>query len=119
VEVHYLGWCMLARIEVGTCIVVSVGEACESLSADYFGKPSNTLEPSLWIHSPGSGVTLLLRLGTPMFTVGWNVLSLNLVGVFFYKRQVLSIMVSFACVFIFVAYQIIIPQICTYNIHAC
>jgi hypothetical protein len=59
---------------------VSVGEACESLSVDWFGKPSNTLELSLWIHSPGSGVTLLLRLGTTVSMVGWNVLGLQPVG---------------------------------------
>jgi hypothetical protein len=64
---------------------VSAGKVCESLSANWFGKPSNTLEPSLWIHSPGSGVTLLLRFGTIASTVGWNVLGLQLVGVFFYK----------------------------------
>jgi hypothetical protein len=49
---------------------VSVGKSCESLSVDWFGKPSNTLEPSLWIHSPGSGVTLLLRFGTIASTLG-------------------------------------------------
>jgi hypothetical protein len=51
------------RRELGTWIFMSVGEFCESLSVDWFGKMSNTLEPSLWIHSPGLGVTLLLRLG--------------------------------------------------------
>jgi hypothetical protein len=85
VEVYSLGWCRLGRRELGTWIVVSVGESCESLSVDWFGKPSNTLELSLWIHSPGSGVTLLLRLGTTVSTVGWNVLGLQPVGVFFYK----------------------------------
>jgi hypothetical protein len=62
---------------MGTWIVVSVVEAYESLSADWFGKPSNTLEPSLWIHSPSLGVTLLLRLGTKMSMVGWNILGLH------------------------------------------
>jgi hypothetical protein len=87
VEVHSLGWCRLGRRELGTWIVVSVGKACESLSVDWFGKPSNTLEPSLWIHSPGSGVTLLLRFGTIVSMVGWNVLGLQPVGVFFYKDK--------------------------------
>jgi hypothetical protein len=62
----------------GTWIAMSVGEACESLSVDWFGKLSNTLEPSLWIHSPRSGVTFLLRLGTTMSMVGecpWYVVS--------------------------------------------
>jgi hypothetical protein len=72
VDVHSLGWCRLGRRDLGTWIVVSPGEACESLSADWFGKPSNTLEPSLWIHSLGLGVTLLLRLGTIVSMVGWN-----------------------------------------------
>jgi hypothetical protein len=87
VEVHSLGWCRLGRRELGTWIVVSVGKSCESLSVDWFGKPSNTLEPSLWIHSPGSGVTLLLRFGAVVSTVGWNVLGLQPVGVIFYKDK--------------------------------
>jgi hypothetical protein len=86
VEVYSLGWCRPGRRELGTWIVVSVGESCESLNFDWFGKPSNTLEPSLWIHSPDVGVTLLLRLGTTMSMVGWNVLGLNPVFVLFYKR---------------------------------
>jgi hypothetical protein len=61
---------------------VSTGKACESLSDDWFGKPSNTLELSLWIHSPGLGVTLLLRLGTTVSTVGWNILGLQSIDVF-------------------------------------
>jgi hypothetical protein len=48
---------------MGTWIFVSVGKAYESLSFDWFWNPGNTLELSLWIHSPGSGVTLLLRFG--------------------------------------------------------
>jgi hypothetical protein len=55
-------------------------ESYESLSADWFGKSINTLELSLWIHSPGSEVTLMLRFGTTISTVGWNVLGLQLVG---------------------------------------
>jgi hypothetical protein len=39
--------------------------------------------PSLWTHSPGSGVTLLLRFGTTMSMVGWNILGLQPVGVLF------------------------------------
>jgi hypothetical protein len=70
----------VGRRELSTWIVVSAGEACERLSDDWFGKQSNTMELSLWIHSPGSGVTLLLRIGTTMSTVGWNVLGLQLVG---------------------------------------
>jgi hypothetical protein len=81
-----LGWFRLGRRKLGTWISMSDGESCESLNADWFGKPSNTMEPSLWIHSPGLGVTLMLRLGTTMSMVGWNVLGLQLVGVFFYKR---------------------------------
>jgi hypothetical protein len=76
----------MGRRELGTWIVVSVGESCESLSVDWFGKPSNTLEPSLWIHNPGLRVTLLLRLETTVSTVGWNIIGLHPVGVFFYKR---------------------------------
>jgi hypothetical protein len=64
---------------------VIAGEECDSLSDDWFGNPSNTLEPSLWIHSSSLGVALLLRLGTTMSTVGWNFLALKPVGVFFYK----------------------------------
>jgi hypothetical protein len=73
----------MGRRELGTWIVVSyvsVGESCESLSVDYFGKSSNTMEPSLWIHKPSSRVTLLLRLGTTVSTVRWNVLGLHPVG---------------------------------------
>jgi hypothetical protein len=62
-------------------------EACESLGADLFEKPSNTLKPSLWIHSPGSGVTLLLIFGTVVSKVGWNVLGLQPVGVNFHKDK--------------------------------
>jgi hypothetical protein len=104
VEVHSLGWFKLGRKESSTWIVVSVGESCESLSVDWFWKPSNTLELSLWIHSPSSGVALLLRLGTIVSTVGWNILGMQPISVLFYKRQVLSDMVSFDCVFISIAY---------------
>jgi hypothetical protein len=75
----------MGRRELGTCIVVSTGKTCERLSVDWFGKPSNTLESSFCIHSPGSRVTLLLRFGTIVSTVGWNVLGLYPVGVIFYK----------------------------------
>jgi hypothetical protein len=107
VEVHSLGWCRLGRRELGTWIATSVGKAFEILSDDWFGKPSNTLEPSLWIHSPGSGVTLLLRFGTIVSTVGWNVLGLQLVGVLFIKISALFYgiiylyMNVFHCVFIY------------------
>jgi hypothetical protein len=84
-EVHSLGWCRLGRRELGTWIFVSVGKACEILSVNCFGKQSNTLEPSLWIHSPGSGVTPMLIFGTIVSTFGWNVLGLKTVGVIFYK----------------------------------
>jgi hypothetical protein len=83
VEVHSLGWCRLGRRELGTWISLSTGKSFESLSVDWFGNPSNNLEPSLWIHSPSLGVTLLLRFGTIVSIVGWNVLSLQLVGVIF------------------------------------
>jgi hypothetical protein len=73
----------LGRRELGTWIAASAGKACESLSADWFGKPSNTLEPSLWIHIPVSGVTLLLIFGTIVSMVGWNILGLQSVGVIF------------------------------------
>jgi hypothetical protein len=72
---------------MGTWIIVSDGESCESLSVEWFGKPSNNLELSLWIHSPGSGVTLLLRLGTTMSTVEWNFLGMHPVGVLFIKYK--------------------------------
>jgi hypothetical protein len=49
---------------------VSAEKSCESLSADWFGKTSNTLEPSLCIHSPGSRVTLLLRFGVVVSWLG-------------------------------------------------
>jgi hypothetical protein len=45
-----------------------------------------TWNPSLWTHSPDSGMTLLLRLGTTMSTVGWNILGLQPVGVLFSKK---------------------------------
>jgi hypothetical protein len=72
---------------MGTWISVSARKACEILSADWYGKPSNTLELFLWIHGPVSGVTLLLIFGTIMSTVGWNVLGLQSVGVLFYKDK--------------------------------
>jgi hypothetical protein len=62
---------------------------------------------SLWIHSPGSGVTLLLRFGAVVSTVGWNVLGLQPVGVFFYKDKCsllwyyLSVYECIRCVFIY------------------
>jgi hypothetical protein len=62
-------------------------EACESLGVDWFGKPSITLEPSLWICSLGSGVMLLLIFGTVVSTVGWNVLVLHPGGVLFHKDK--------------------------------
>jgi hypothetical protein len=62
---------------MGTWIAVSAAEFCEIWSADWFGKSSNTLELCLWIHSHGSRVTLLLRLGTTVSTVGWNILGLQ------------------------------------------
>jgi hypothetical protein len=74
--VYSLWWCRLGRRELGTWIAMSAGEAYDSLSADWFGKTSNTLEPSSWVHSPGSGVTLMLRIGTTLSMVGWNVLCL-------------------------------------------
>jgi hypothetical protein len=77
----------MGRRELGTWIVVGAGKACESLSVDWFGKPSNTLELSLWIHIPSSGVTLLLRFGTIASTIRWNVLGLQLVGVIFHKDK--------------------------------
>jgi hypothetical protein len=45
------------------------------------------MEPSLWIHSPSSGVTLFLRFGIVLSMVGWNILGLHLVGVFFDKYK--------------------------------
>jgi hypothetical protein len=70
--VHSLGLCMLDKRELVYLDCCVCWEACENLSVDWFGKLSDTLEPSLWIHSPGSGVTLLLRLGTTMSKVGWE-----------------------------------------------
>jgi hypothetical protein len=66
---------------------VSAGKACESLIANWFGKPSNTMELSLWIHIPGSGVTLLLRFRAVVSTIGWHVLGLQPIGVIFYKDK--------------------------------
>jgi hypothetical protein len=86
---------------------VSSRKESESLSYEWFGKPSNTLEPSLWIHSPGSRVTLLLRFGTVVYTIGWNVLGMHLVGVIFYKDNALCYgiiylyMNAIHCVFIY------------------
>jgi hypothetical protein len=63
--------------------------------------------PSLWTHSPGSRVTLLLRLGTTVSTVGWNVLGLQLVGVLFSENisalcyGYLPVYDLFHCVFIY------------------
>jgi len=66
--------------------IIVCGEDCESLSDDWFGNLSDTLEPSLWIHSLGLWVTLLLRLGTTMSTVGSNVLGLHPIGELFCLR---------------------------------
>ena len=85
VEVHSLGWCRLGRRELGTWIVLSYGKSYESLIVDWFEKKINTLEPPLWIHSPGLGVTLLLIFGEVVSTVGWNVLGLQPFSVIFYK----------------------------------
>jgi hypothetical protein len=68
---------------MGTWIVASAGKSYERLSANWFGNPSNTLEQSFWIHIPVSEVTLLLRFGIVVSTVGWNVLGLQPIGVFF------------------------------------
>jgi hypothetical protein len=75
----------MGRRELGTWIAVNAGKSYEILITDWIGKPSNTLEPSLWIHSPGLGVTLLLRFGAVVSTVGWNILGLQPLGVLFYK----------------------------------
>jgi hypothetical protein len=77
----------MGRRELGICIVVGVRETCERLRDEWFGNPSNTLEPSLWIHSPGSGVALLLRFGAVVSTSGLNVLGLQPVGVVFHKDK--------------------------------
>jgi hypothetical protein len=97
----------MGRRELGTWIAVSAGKSCESLSADWFGKPSNTLELSLWIHSPDSGVALPLIFGTIVSMVGWNVFGLQPVGVIFIKISALCYgiiylyMNVFRCVFIY------------------
>jgi hypothetical protein len=72
---------------MGTWIGVGVGEPVRDLVITGLGKPSNTLEPSLWIHSPGSGVTLLLRFGVVVSMVGWNVLGMHPIGVIFHKDK--------------------------------
>jgi hypothetical protein len=64
-----------------------LGNLCESLRADWFGNPSNTLEPSLLIHSPGSWVTLLLKFRAVVSRVWWNVLGLQPVGVIVHKYK--------------------------------
>jgi hypothetical protein len=46
-------------------------------------EPKHTLQLSSWIHSLGSGVTLLLTFGAVVSTVGWNVLGLQLIGIAF------------------------------------
>jgi hypothetical protein len=46
-----------------------------------------TWEPSFLIHSPGSGVTLLLRFGAVVSMVGWKVLGLQSVSVIFHKDK--------------------------------
>jgi hypothetical protein len=61
--------------------------ACEIFSDNWFGKPSNTLEPSMWIHIPGSGVMLVLIFGAVVSTVGWNALGLQRVDVIFRKDK--------------------------------
>jgi hypothetical protein len=45
------------------------------------------MEPSLWIHRPGSRVTLFLRFGAMVSMVGWNILGLQPVGVMFHKDK--------------------------------
>jgi hypothetical protein len=62
-------------------------EAHESLGVDWFGKPTNTMEPSLCIHKLGLGVTFLLSFGIVMSMAGWNVLGLQPVGVIFHKDK--------------------------------
>jgi hypothetical protein len=63
---------------------------------------------SLWTHDPGSGVTLLLRLGTTVSTVGWNVLRLYPFGVLFLENisalyyGYLPMYDLFRCVFIYI-----------------
>jgi hypothetical protein len=66
----------MGRRELGTWIDVGVGDPMRDFVITGLGMPSNTLEPSLWIHSPGSRVMLLLRFGAVVSTVGWNVLGL-------------------------------------------
>jgi hypothetical protein len=77
----------MGRGEMGTWIVVSAGKSYEILTMDWFGKPRNTLEPSLWIDIPSSTVTLLLRFGKIASTVGWNVVCLQPIGVLFYNDK--------------------------------
>jgi len=61
----------------------------------------------LWIHSLGSGVTLLLRLGTVVPMVGWNVLGMQPISVLFLENicaiyyGYLHMYDLFCCVFIY------------------
>jgi hypothetical protein len=75
--VHSLGLYGMNRRELVYFGFLCVLRSLERLSADWFGKLSDTLKLFSWIHSPGSRVTLPLRLGTTMSMVGWNVLGLQ------------------------------------------
>jgi hypothetical protein len=65
------------------------------------------MESSLWIHSPGLGMKLLLRVGTTLSMVGWNILGLHPFGVFFSEKisalcyGYLHMYDLFRCVFIY------------------
>ena len=77
----------MGRRDLGTWISLSAGKSCDILSVDWFMNLRNSLEPSLWIHSPGSGVRLLFKFGAVVSMVGWNILGLQLVGVIFHKDK--------------------------------
>jgi hypothetical protein len=81
--VHSLGLCKLGRRELVYLNYHGCIKSYERLNVDWFFNPSDTLEPSLWIHSPGLGVTLMLRQGTKVSMVRWNILGLQQVGVLF------------------------------------
>jgi hypothetical protein len=57
-----------------------------TLSVDWFGKLSVTLEPILVDSYPWLMGDLLLRLGTIMSKVGWNILGPQPVGDRFFSR---------------------------------